>query len=506
MNKILRTFSFLAFTAFIAVSVLTVRAANAEGGFQSLFNGKDLSGWDGNPKFWSVKDGAITGQTTAENPLKENTFLIWRKGTVDNFELRLSYRLVGGNSGVQYRSKDLGNWVVAGYQADMEAGKKFTGILYEERGRGILAERGQKTVIDATGKVTVVGSVGDSDQLQAAIKNEDWNDYVITAQGNHMVHRINGQVTADVTDEQVEKRVMTGILALQLHAGDPMTVQFKNIQLKRFRPAKVKNNPVGAKKIVLVAGTPSHAPKEHEFNAGVTLLKKCLDRVDGVQASAYFNGWPKDPAAFDSADSILLYMDGGPNHPLIQADHLRQFGELMKKGVGLACVHYAVEVPKDNGGPELLQWIGGYYEKEYSINPDWTAEFKSLPEHPITRGVKPFSIRDEWYYSIRFAPGQKGFTPILKATPPDKTRGTPAAKEHPGREETVAWVLQRPDGGRGFGLTGAHYHENWGDDNFRKLVLNALLWTAKAELPVNGVHSTVTEEELKMNLDTKPAK
>jgi type 1 glutamine amidotransferase len=506
MNKILRTFSFLAFIAFTAGSVLTVRAADTKGGFQSLFNGKDLSGWDGNPKFWSVKDGAITGQTTAENPLKENTFLIWRNGTVDDFELRLSYRLVGGNSGVQYRSKDLGNWVVAGYQADMEAGKKFTGILYEERGRGILAERGQKTAIDATGKVKVIGSVGDPDQLQAAIKNEDWNDYVITAQGNHMVHKINGQVTADVTDEQVEKRAMTGILALQLHAGNPMTVQFKNIQLKRLKPVGVKSKSAGAKKIVLVAGTPSHAPKEHEFNAGVTLLKKCLDRVDGVQASAHFNGWPKDPAAFNGADSILLYMDGGPNHPLIQGDHLRQFGELMKKGVGLACVHYAVEVPKDKGGSELLQWIGGYYEKDYSINPDWTAEFKSLPEHPITRGVKPFSIRDEWYYNIRFAPGQKGFTPILKATPPDNTRGTPAAKEHPGREEIVAWVLQRPDGGRGFGLTGAHYHVNWGDDNFRKLVLNALLWTAKAELPANGVQSTVTAEELKMNLDTKPAK
>src|SRR5919201_593824 len=145
MKEILRTFSILVLNTVIAGPALVVRAADTEAGFRSLFNGKDLAGWDGNPKFWSVKDGAITGQTTAENPLKENTFLIWRNGTVDDFELRLSYRLVGGNSGVQYRSKDLGNWVVAGYQADMEAGKKFTGILYEERGRGILAERGQKT-------------------------------------------------------------------------------------------------------------------------------------------------------------------------------------------------------------------------------------------------------------------------------------------------------------------------------------------------------------------------
>jgi type 1 glutamine amidotransferase len=469
-------------------------AADDDAGFKSLFNGKDLTGWDGNPKFWSVKDGVITGQTTAENPTNGNTFLIWRLGSIDDFELRLSYRIVGGNSGIQYRSTDHGNWVVGGYQADFEAGKAYSGILYEERGRGILAQRGEQVTIGSDGQKKAT-RIGDTAELQANIKAEDWNDYVITARGNHLVHKINGRVTADVTDEQVEKRAAAGILALQLHAGPPMTVQFKNIRIKRTKLDS-------AKKIVLVAGTPSHGPKDHEFNAGVLLLKKCLDATPGVLAAAYLNGWPKDATAFDNADSILLYMDGGGGHPLIQGDRLKEIGALMDRGVGLACCHYAVEIPAERGGPELLRWIGGYYERPYSINPHWTADFKNLPDHPITRGVRPFTILDEWYYNMRFPDDMKNVKSILVATPPDNTRNE-AARKFPGRAEVVAWATERPDGGRGFGFTGGHKHMNWGDDNFRKLVLNALVWTAKAEVPPAGVASKIAPEELEKNLDPK---
>jgi hypothetical protein len=197
-----------------------------------LFNGKDLTGWNGNPKFWSVQDGVITAQTTAENPTKGNTFLIWTNGVVGDFELRLSYKVIGGNSGIQYRSKDRGNWVVNGYQADFEAGKTYSGILYEEGGRGILAQRGQMTVIPAGGKPEVVGSVGKTEDIQAVIKNEDWNDYLIIAKGNVLIHQINGRVTMVCRDDDQEKGAKSGILALQLHAGPPMTLQVKDIQLK----------------------------------------------------------------------------------------------------------------------------------------------------------------------------------------------------------------------------------------------------------------------------------
>ena len=473
-----------------------VRGDDAEPGFKSIFNGKDLSGWDGDPKFWSVQDGAITGQTTEENPTKGNTFLIWRDGKVDDFELRLQFKIVGGNSGIQYRSREVEKWVISGYQVDFEAGDTYSGILYEEKGRGILAPRGKKVVIGPDGKNTPTGDVGDPATIQAAIKKEDWNDYTITAQGNHLIHKINGHVTIEVTDNDAKKRAMQGLLALQVHAGPPMTVQFRNIRLKRLKLAE-------GKKVVMVAGTPSHAPGHHEFNAGVLLLERCVNEVPGLLAAGYLNGWPKDPTAFDNADAVFLFMDGGSKHPVIQGEHLREMHDLMKKGVGLACVHYAVEVPKERGGPEFLDWIGGYYETGFSTNPHWIANVDNLPEHPITRGVKPFQINDEWYFNIRFPLEADHVQKILEATPPDNVRRTEAAAEHPGRIETLAWAVERPDGGRGFGLTGGHYRNNWGDENFRKLILNAIAWTAGAEVPAEGVASKVEPEELTKNLDPK---
>jgi hypothetical protein len=215
-----------------------------EHGFTSLFNGKDLAGWDGNPKLWSVRDGAITGQTTAENPATGNTFLIWTNGTVGDFELRCSFRLVPGdshgfaNSGIQYRSRvvDPSYWVVGGYQADMEAGPNYTGILYEERFRGIMALRGEKVVWDKDCKKQVIGSVGQAADIEASLKKGEWNDYVIIARGNHLQQFVNGKQTVDVTDDCEGKRALTGILALQLHAGAPMMAQFKNLRLKKLEP------------------------------------------------------------------------------------------------------------------------------------------------------------------------------------------------------------------------------------------------------------------------------
>ena len=215
-----------------------------------IFDGKTLEGWAGNKKLWSVKDGAITGQTTAENPTSHNTFLVWTGGTVENFELNFKYKLTSqndkgfGNSGVQYRSRVLqpgeSGPIVSGYQADMECGKTYSGILYEEKARGILAKRGEKTVVkvdpaDANkAKVEVTGSVGNSDEIQAAIKDNDWNEYRIVAKGNHLQHWINGKQTVDVTDES-PKGATEGVLALQLHAGGAMTVQFKDMMLTELK-------------------------------------------------------------------------------------------------------------------------------------------------------------------------------------------------------------------------------------------------------------------------------
>jgi type 1 glutamine amidotransferase len=270
----------------------------------------------------------------------------------------------------------------------------------------------------------------------------------------------------------------------------------------------------GDLKIVFLAGPPSHGPREHEHRAGCLLLKSCLANVPGVTSEVYSNGWPQDPAAaFAGAATVVIYSDGGGGHPFLQDDRLNTIGELMKKGVGLVCLHYAVEPTKEAGEKEFLDWIGGCFEIDWSVNPTWRADFKTLPKHAITRGVHPIQITDEWYFHMRFRDGMKGVLPILSAVAPESTmsrpddahEGNPAVREavKRGEPQTAAWACERPDGGRGFGFTGGHFHKNWGNDDVRKLVLNAILWTAKVEVPATGVESQVTEAELKWNLDRK---
>ncbi len=219
--------------AHLALLLLTC-VAKAEDKPTSLFNGKDLAGWEGDPAVWSVEDGAIVGRTTAEKPIKNNTFLIWKDGKVDNFRLRLEYRIEGGNSGVQYRSKVLepAQWIVGGYQADIDSKPVYTGILYDERGRGILAKRGERVKIHRQGK-SETESFGDAAELQKAVHADDWNKYLIEAVGPRMRHTINGKLMSVTVDRDAAKAVKAGVLALQVHAGPPMTVRFRNIRLEK---------------------------------------------------------------------------------------------------------------------------------------------------------------------------------------------------------------------------------------------------------------------------------
>ncbi|MFO0868013.1 MAG: PVC-type heme-binding CxxCH protein [Pirellulales bacterium] len=515
--------------ALVCLSALWTAAAPlaaADGdGFETIFDGKTLDGWDGNPDFWRVEDGTLTGETTAEKPTKGNTFIIWRKGELGDFELKLEYRIVGGNSGIQYRSFEVPNekWVVGGYQADFEAGNTYSGILYGERFRGILALRGQKTVIGDDHKPMQVGTVGDSQAIQAKIKKEDWNEYHVVARGFEFVHRINGMVTCEVTDQDMKDRRATGILALQLHAGPPMKVQFRSIRLKKLAPAAPAapaapkssgGASTGKRKVLFVAGKPSHGYGAHEHYAGCVLLAKALNASNcNIQADVVRNGWPEDAKVFDGVSAIVMYSDGGGGHMV--NPHLKQVDELARRGIGIACLHYAVEVPKGESGDRFLDWIGGYFEMNWSVNPHWTAKFTKFPDHPVCRGVKPFEINDEWYYHMRFRPDMAGVTPILTDLPPDSTlsrpdgphSGNPHVRAAVSRKEPqhVAWVAERAGGGRGFGFTGGHDHWNWGDPNFRKLVLNAIVWVAQGDVPPQGVEdAAVTLEQLEQNQDYAP--
>ena len=251
MNRFAHSLVSLCVTSLLLFVASALRAADSEAGFRSLFNGKDLTGWAGRPEHWSVQDGAITGKTTKEKPARGNNFLIAKDGeknlVVGDFELRLSYKIVAnndksfGDSGIQYRSKELPDFVVSGYQANLMVTKPLTGILYEEKGRGIIHQLGQKVVIKANPddpkkhKIEVTGSFGKSEEIQKSFKSDDWNDYVVIAKGNHLQHFINGVQTADVTDEDEAHAAKSGILAFQIHAGEPMTVQFQNIRIKELK-------------------------------------------------------------------------------------------------------------------------------------------------------------------------------------------------------------------------------------------------------------------------------
>ncbi len=206
-------------------------------GFEPIFNGKSLTNWEGDTNFWRVENGAIVGETTADKPLERNTFLIWRGGRTKDFELKLEYRLTGGNSGIQYRSvevPEIGTWVLKGYQADMDSQDRYTGQLFEERGRGFLALRGQSTRLEGEKKVKILGSVGDAAALKGHIKAGHWNHFHIIARKNVLIHIVNGHVMSTAVDDDEENRSSDGVLGLQLHQGPPMKVEFRKILLKQM--------------------------------------------------------------------------------------------------------------------------------------------------------------------------------------------------------------------------------------------------------------------------------
>lgn len=207
-----------------------------EQGFTPLFDGKSLDGWDGDPRFWRVEDGAIVGQSTRENPVPHNSFLIYRKEQPADFELRFEYRITGGNSGVQYRSFELdgGKWRMGGYQADIDAANRYTGIVYGEQFRGILCPRGKQAVVGPDHKSAVIGEVGKAADYKELFRNDDWNDYHVVVRDHRHVLKINGTTTADLTDEDEEMRREEGLIALQLHAGPPMKVEFRNLRIRKF--------------------------------------------------------------------------------------------------------------------------------------------------------------------------------------------------------------------------------------------------------------------------------
>jgi len=237
----------------LAFALVLAAAARCDDDFVSLFNGKDLSGWDGDPALWKVEDGTLIGTCTGPGSPKHNTFLIWRGGTLKDFELRVKVRVTGdNNSGVQYRSRPLpevGPWAIAGYQCDIHPAIEHTGMTYEEKGRGIFGLNGQSLVLDPEGERWLV-----SEHEPVAIDVAEWNEYTVIARGNHLIHLINGQMSSQLTDYDEKGRALEGLLAFQLHNGNANTVEIKDVRLKTLNDGEVKpftdtSTPADAKKV-----------------------------------------------------------------------------------------------------------------------------------------------------------------------------------------------------------------------------------------------------------------
>jgi 3-keto-disaccharide hydrolase len=215
-------------------------------GFEPIFDGKTLKGWDGDKAFWRVESGAIVGQSSPDNAVKQNTFLIWRGGEPKNFELKVQFRLDSTNSGIQIRSVQLPagseaggnkiehNWVLKGYQADIDFANQYTGQIYEERGRGFLAMRGQAVYVPDGARPKVIGNLQNGDELKSVIKVNDWNQVHLIARGNTIIQILNGAVTSIVVDDDTKNRALGGLIGFQMHVGAPMKVEFRNIWLKKL--------------------------------------------------------------------------------------------------------------------------------------------------------------------------------------------------------------------------------------------------------------------------------
>lgn len=270
------------------------------------------------------------------------------------------------------------------------------------------------------------------------------------------------------------------------------------------------------RKIVFVAGKPSHAPGEHEHRAGSMLLADHLEKSNlGIETVVVTNGWPKDESVFDGASAVIFYADGGKKHPAVP--HLEKLNELVSEGVGIGCIHYGIEVEKGSPGDTFLDAIGGHFETNWSVNPHWEATFV-MPDHEVANGIEDYSLLDEWYYHMRFRPDMEGITPILSDLPPADSLSRPDGP-HSGNPtvrkavledkepQHVMWVFDRPEetgGGRGFGFSGGHFHKNWQHDSQRRVVLNAIAWIAGMEIPEEGIPSpTPDDEEMTANLDDK---
>jgi len=371
--------------------------------------------------------------------------------------------------------------------------------------------------------------------LSRKLKIEDDMKTILRATVSHHPHgdwelrvRVNGKIISrkEVSSKTVTNEWLTHEVDLSPYAGKEIHLQLDNqptdwrnewgywheVKVSAVPFVSLKNTKVSQKKkVVFISGKPSHGRMKHEHRAGNIILAKRLNQ-SGLPVEAVVLddiGYPKDESVLEDASTIVIFCTGHGGHVL--NPKLKEFDALMKKGIGVIMIHWATEAVSGAPGDKFLEWMGGFCDLNWSVNPHWKPNFKPR-KHPIWNGVEPFSVDDEWYYHMRFVNDRTGLTPILTDLPPAETlkrpdglrSGNPAVRKAVANGETqhVAWAYERPQGGRGFGFTGGHNHVSWQDENYRKIMLNAILWTAGMQVPENGVDSTAPDDqEIESNLD-----
>ncbi|HLF95065.1 MAG TPA: ThuA domain-containing protein [Planctomycetota bacterium] len=261
-------------------------------------------------------------------------------------------------------------------------------------------------------------------------------------------------------------------------------------------PLEVEPADASAAKIVLLAGSFSMGGGQHEYFAGSALLMSFLKQTPGVAPVLAQDGWPKNEKILEGAKAVVFYMDGGGKQPFLTPERLRKIETLAARGAGIVHLHQVIDYPKTHVD-RVLPWLGGVYVPQASARGHWDGVFKDFVEHPVTRGVAPFTENDGFLYKLRFVEEMKGVTPLLRTSPKGGLKGS---------EDVVSWAFQRPDGGRSFVFTGCHLQESWGLEGMRRFVTNGILWSAGLDVPAGGAPVALDPADLKRHLDPKPAK
>ncbi|MGZ8937620.1 MAG: ThuA domain-containing protein [Limisphaerales bacterium] len=437
---------------FLAVVWLPVNAQDTN--WKALFNGKDLSGWFTNDFAGGgevrVEDGKIViGTGVALTGIKRtNGFYN------SNYEVEIEAMKVEGGDffcGFTFPVKEAhATLIVGGWGGSLVGFSSIDGMDASEN------EFTQYMRFEDNKWYTIRLRVTDS-KIQTWIDNERMIDADIT--GREISMRAG----------EIESSVPFGIATFQTTAA--------------IRAVKIRQTPTKIPRIDMIAGKKSHGPGEHEYKKAMQLLAAQLEKEnDFIDVRVHFDGWPKDDEVLKTSDTVVLYSDGADknerDHPLLLG-RMKYMGDVMKGGAGLVCLHYSVIVPREQAGTQFLEWIGGYFDYETGDGPNkWyskieTKDFKvfpATPEHAILKGVGPFTIKEEFYFKLRFPEEKKNVTPIVTLDAGKKDW-----------EKVVGWAIERPDGARGFGYTGGHFLKSFEDPNVQRLLLNAILWTAKAE-------------------------